>query len=181
MPRIHPVNPATATGDAATQLVATAAAFGGTPNLFTTAAHAPVALEALLGLFKTLGRSSLGAAVGEQVAIAVAQANGCGYCLSAHTAIGGMHGLDAATLASARHAVASDAKTTAILKLAVAIVGTRGNIDDATLAAARTAGVSDAEIVEVVAHVALNVFTNYLNNLCKTVIDFPVVAIEKAA
>lgn len=181
MPRINPVNPATATGETATLLAATKAAFGGTPNLFTTAAQAPAALEAMLGLFKSLGRSSLGPKVGEQVAIAIAQTNDCGYCLSAHTAIGGMHGLDAATLAGARRGASPDAKTEAILKLALKIVDRRGKLDDAALAAARSKGVTDAEIVEVVAHVALNVFTNYLNNVAQTEIDFPVVSLADAA
>jgi hypothetical protein len=72
MPRIQPVNVAAATGETATQLAATKAAFGGTPNLFTTAAQSPAALEAMLGLFKTTGKSSLGAKIGEQIAVAVA-------------------------------------------------------------------------------------------------------------
>jgi uncharacterized peroxidase-related enzyme len=181
MPRIQPVNVATATGEAAAQLAATKAAFGGTPNLFTTAAQSPAALEAMLGLFKSTGKSSLGAKIGEQIAVAVAQANGCGYCLSAHTAIGAMHGLDAATLAGARHAKSSSSKTAAILTLALAIVHTRGQVSDDALATARRAGVTDTEIVEIVAHVALNVFTNYLNNVAQTTIDFPEVALDAVA
>jgi uncharacterized peroxidase-related enzyme len=179
MPRIAILNPAAATGETATLLAATKAAFGGTPNLFLTAANSPAALEAMLGLFKSTGKSSLGAKTGEQIAIAVAQANGCGYCLSAHTAIGKMHGLDAATLAGARRGASADPKTAA--SLALAIVETRGKVSDAALATARAAGVTDAEITEVVAHVALNIFTNYLNNVAETVIDFPEVAVEQAA
>ena len=181
MPRIAPLDPATATGDTTAHLATTKKMFGGTPNLFTTAAQSPAALHALNGLFAALGKSSLGAKRGEQLAIAVAQANGCGYCLSAHTAIGGMYGLDAATLAAAKGATAGDPKTTALLRLAVAINDARGHIPDATLAAARAAGISDAEIVETVAHVALNVFTNYLNTVAQTAIDFPVVALDQAA
>ncbi len=181
MPRISPVNPAVATGDTATLLAETKAAFGGTPNLFTTAAHAPSALREMLALFSSLGSSSLGPKVGELVAMAVAQANGCSYCLSAHTAIGGLHGLDAAALSAARRGASPDSKTEAILRLALAIVDRRGKIDDAALATARAHGVSDAEVVDVVAHVALNVFTNYLNNVAQTDIDFPVVASEAAA
>ena len=181
MPRINPVNPAAATGETAILLAATRAAFGGTPNMFTTAANSPAALDAMLGLFKSLGKSSLGPKVGEQVAIAIAQANGCGYCLAAHTAIGALHGLDAATMTSARRASAPSAKTTATLALALAILESRGGISDATLAAARNAGITDAEIVEVVGHVALNVYTNYLNNLAHPVIDFPEVPLAHTA
>jgi len=181
MPRIHPIDPTTATGDAATHLGTVRKLLGGTPNLFLTAANSPAALGALVGFIGNLGKSSLGAKRGEQIAIAIAQKNGCGYCLSAHTALGGLSGLDPATLAAARRASSADGKTAALLKLAVAINETRGQIDDATLAAARSAGVTDSEVMEVVAHVAVNVFTNYLNNVSKTEIDFPVVAVDAAA
>ncbi len=181
MPRIQPVNVADAIGETAALLAATKAAFGGTPNLFTTAAHSPAALETLLGLFAGTGKASLGPKVGEQIALAVAQVNGCGYCLSAHTAIGKMHGLDAAALTDARFASATSPKTTAVLRLALAIVNERGHISDEALATARAVGVTDAEVVEIVAHVALNVFTNYLNSVAATVIDFPVVPLERAA
>ena len=60
----------------------------------------------------------------------------------------------------------------------VAINEERGHIDDAALDAARGAGLTDAEIVETVFLVALNVFTNYLNSVAQTTIDFPVVMPE---
>lgn len=181
MPRITPLDPATATGDAATHLAATKKMLGGTPNLFTTAARSPAALAAMNFLFATLGKAPLGGKTGELIAIAIAQSNGCAYCLSAHSAIGASLGLAAETLASARVGRALDSRTEAILKLSVAINQSRGKIDDAILASARMAGLTDAEIVEVVAHVALNVFTNYLNNVAETTIDFPVVPLAAAA
>jgi uncharacterized peroxidase-related enzyme len=181
MSRIAPIDPSAATGDTAAQLATARKMFGGTPNLVTTAAHSPAAVGAMLSLFANLGNASLGAKAGEQIAIAIAQSNGCGYCLSAHTAIGAMHGLTPAALASARRAQSTDPKSQALLTLAVAINQTRGHIDDASLAAARKAGLTDAEIVEVVAHVALNVFTNYLNNVAETTIDFPEVSLTAAA
>ena len=151
MPRIPAIDPATATGAAADQLALTRKMFGATPNMFTTAAQSPAALTAMNAFFAALGKGQLGGKVGEQVAIAVAQTNGCEYCLAAHTAIGGMRGVSAADLG------------------------------DAELAAARVAGLVDGEIVEVVAHVALNIFTNYFNNLAGTDVDFPRVALETAA
>ena len=181
MPRIHPVDSATATGAAADQLAATKKLFGSTPNMFATAAQSPATLAAMNGFFAALGKSPLGGKVGEQIAIAVAQSNGCEYCLSAHTAIGGMHGVSAANLASARSGHSDDPKAQAAISLALDIVRTKGRVSDATLAAARMSGLGDGEIVEVVGHVALNVFTNYLNNLAGTDVDFPVVAIEQAA
>ena len=181
MPRITPVDPATATGDAAVHLATTRRMFGGTPNLFTTAAHSPTALGAMVALFAHTGKSALGGKVGEQIAIAIAQANRCGYCLSAHTAIGTMHGLAPAALDDARHARSSDPRASALMRLAVAINQARGHVDDATLDAARNAGITDAEIVDVVSHVALNVFTNYLNTVAQTTIDFPEVSLALPA
>jgi uncharacterized peroxidase-related enzyme len=180
MPRISPIDPSTATGETADQLALSRKILGGTPNLVTTAANSPAAVGAMLSFFAHLGKASLGARTGELIAIAVAQSNGCGYCLSAHTAIGAMHGLTPAVLESARRAEASDPKTAAVLGLAVAVNRSRGHIDDAALDAARAAGLSDAQIVEVVAHVALNVFTNYLNNVAQTTIDWPVVSLAAA-
>lgn len=181
MPRIQPINPETASGDTATLLATARKMFGGTPNLVTTAANAPSTLGGMLGMFASVGTGTLGAKVGEQIAIAIAQSNGCGYCLSAHTAIGQMRGVNPAELTAARRAGSSHHKTAAVLKLAVAINGARGQVEDAVLAEARAAGISDAEMVEVVGHVALNVFTNYLNNLCETDIDFPEVELDLAA
>jgi uncharacterized peroxidase-related enzyme len=178
MPRIAPLDPSTATGETAAHLVTVRKMLGGTPNLFTTVAHSPAALGALVSLFDHAARASLGARTAEQIALAVAQRNGCGYCLSAHTALGKSHGLDAATLTAARTAESPDTRTTALLVLAVGITETRGHLDDARLAAARDAGLSDREIVEVVFLVALNVFTNYLNSVAQTTIDFPVVLPE---
>lgn len=181
MPRIAPIDPATATGEVATHLASVRRQFGTTPNLFATAAHSPPALSAMLGMFGSLAKASFGVRTGELIAIAVAEANRCGYCLSAHTAIARQLGLAQNVVEAARRAQAADAKTTALLELATAINRTRGHVDDISLAGARAAGVTDAEIVEVVASVALNVFTNYLNSVAKTTIDFPEVTLSAAA
>ena len=172
MPRIHPVDIATAPRETTDQLDTCRKMFGGTPNLFTTAANSPVALGALLSMFANVGKSSFGTKTGELLAVAIAESNQCGYCLAAHTAIGQSLGVTPIALSSARRAESFDRHTMAALRLAVAINESRGHIDDATLAAARGAGLTDVEIVEVVAHVALNVFTNYLNSVAKTAIDF---------
>lgn len=181
MPRINSIDPATASGDTAAHIATSRTMFGGTLNLVTTAANSPAVVGALLAMFQHLGKASLGAKAGELIAVAVAEANRCGYCLSAHTAVGTSLGLTPVALEAARVGKSADAKLAAILRLAVAINQSRGSIDDAALAEARLAGLSDAEIVEVVGHVALNVFTNYLNNVAKTVIDFPEVTLGAAA
>ena len=181
MPRINPIDPAAATGDAAAHIETSRRMFGTTLNHVTTAAHSPAVVGALLAMVANLSKSSLGAKTGELIAIGVAEANGCEYCLSAHTAIGTSLGLTPVALEAARVGKSTEAKTAGVLKLATAINESRGRIDDATLAAARLAGLTDAEIVEVVGLVALNVFTNYLNNVAKTALDFPEVPASAAA
>ena len=109
------------------------------------------------------------------VALTVAEANGCDYCLSAHTLLGKGAGLGEADIRSARDAASSDPKTAALLRFARKLVVERGRTGDADLDALRRAGATDGEILEVVAHVGLNVFTNYVNLVADTDIDFPVV------
>ncbi|MFN8823912.1 MAG: carboxymuconolactone decarboxylase family protein [Planctomycetota bacterium] len=176
MTRLPALDPAVATGKSKTLLDAVQKKLGRTPNLMRTLASAPAALEAYLNFSGTLATGALDAKAREQIALTVAEANLCDYCLAAHSAIGGMVGLSADDIAKARTATGSQPKTTALLKLARSIVVNRGNVTDQDLAAARAQGVNDGEIVEVVANVALNILTNYVNHVARTVVDFPAVA-----
>jgi uncharacterized peroxidase-related enzyme len=164
-----------ATPEAQETLAAVHATLGITPNLFRVAANSPAALSGLVGLNGALGKGRLRAKVRESIALEVAQQNGCDYCLSAHSALGKGAGLSEAAISDARHGNAPDPHTQAILTLAGEIVRHRGAVGPDAIARAKAAGVTDAEIVEIVAHVALNVFTNYLNIVAGTEIDFPVV------
>ena len=102
----------------------------------------------------------------------MAEANGCEYCLAAHSTIGKMVGLTNGDVVASRQERSSDPKATATLAFARAILDRRGDVSDADLRAVREAGHGDAEIAEIVAHVTLNVFTNYFNRLARTSIDF---------
>lgn len=143
------------------------------PNMIKALAHSEAALQGYLGLSGALAGGVLAPKLREQIALAVAEINGCGYCLSAHTLLGGKAGLAADEILAARKSSAADSKSDAALKLARAVTLQRGMIADSDLQAARVAGLDDAEIIEVVQHVALNVLTNYTNNVAQTVIDFP--------
>jgi uncharacterized peroxidase-related enzyme len=150
---------------------------GVVPNLFKVLANAPAALEGYVQLSTALAGGALGAKVREQISIAVAEANLCEYCLSAHTYIGGKVGLSEKEITDARQANASSDKTDAILKLARTVVVQRGEISDGALKLARASGLSDGEIVETVANTALNILTNYISHVARTVVDFPVVKV----
>jgi len=164
-----------ATGTTKEMLTGAKAAIGMVPNLFGVFAQSPAVLGAYLGLTKALSAGVLTAKQREQIALAVAEANRCSYCLSAHTLMGKGAGLSADEVSASRHGHSSDSATDAILKLATTLVKTRGQVGPDELQAARDGGLSDAQIVEVVAHVSLNILTNYTNNLAGTEIDFPVV------
>jgi len=172
MSRIPAIDPASTTGKTHDLLAAVGKALGMVPNLFRVAAQSPAALEGLVALNGALQRAALPGKTREAVALAVAQANLCDYCLSAHTVLGKGAGLTGDEIAASRDAKSSDERTAAALRLARATVTSRGHIDDAELATARRT-LGEGEIVEVVALVALNVLTNYLNSVAGTGIDFP--------
>ena len=177
MPRLAAIDPATATGKAKNLLDGVHKALGATPNLMRTMANAPAVLDAYLAFSGALRGDGLTPAAREAVALAVAGDNGCGYCASAHTFLAGKAGVAKDELARNLAGGSADPRTAAILALARRIVATRGQVADGDIQAARAAGLDDAAIAETVAHVALNVLTNYLNNVAQTAIDFPVVTV----
>lgn len=151
------------------------------PNLFRVVANSPAALQAQLGFAGALGRGVLPAKLREQIALAVAEADGCEYCLAAHATLGAGAGLSEADIEAARDGQAADAKDAAALAFARAVLATQGRASGPALAAVREAGWDDAAVVEIIAHVALNVFTNTINNVAATPVDFPVRALRQAA
>ena len=152
------------------------------PNLFRVVANSPAALEGYLGLSGALDKGALPAPTRERIALAVAEINGCNYCLSAHTYLGkNLAKLDDAEIAANRNGASNDPKADAAVRFAVKVVRERGHVSDADLRAVKTAGYDDAQVIEIVLHVALNTWTNYVNEVAKTEIDFPVVTTRKAA
>lgn len=150
------------------------------PNLFRLLGLSTAALEGYSALNGALGKT-LDPKTRERIALAVAQANGCDYCLSAHTYIGGtLLKLDSAELALNRHGQSGDAKANAAVAFARKVTETRGKVSDADVAEVKLAGYSECQVVEIVANVSINVLTNFLNNVAETDIDFPVVRAEAA-
>ncbi|SEF51631.1 uncharacterized peroxidase-related enzyme [Bryocella elongata] len=176
MSRLSVIDPATSTGKAHDLLSAVKAKLGIVPNLTRVMANSPAVLEGYLGFSGALAHGQLDARLREQLALAVSQENGCDYCLSAHSAIGKMVGLKPEEIIASREGKGTDHKTTAALTFAHKVVATRGKVTAADVDAVRAAGFSDGEIAEILAHVALNVFTNYFNNATEPEIDFPKVS-----
>jgi uncharacterized peroxidase-related enzyme len=180
MSRLSAIDPNVATGKAKDLLTAVHSALGIVPNMTKVMVNSPAVLEGYLGLSGALSHGLLDAKTREQLALVTAQENHCDYCLSAHSAIGKMVGLTPEQIGEARSGHGQDARATAALTFARRVLETRGEISDEDVAAVRVAGFSDGEVAEIIAHVALNVLTNYFNNAAQVEIDFPKVSYAKA-
>jgi len=178
----NPATVADAPEKAQPLLNAVNAQLGSVPNMFRLISTSPQALEGYLGMSGALGKGALPAATRERIALAVAEINGCNYCLSAHTYLGkNLAKLDDAEITANRSGASNDPKADAAVRFAAKVAAARGHIAEADFAAVRLAGYSDAQIVEIVQHVALNTWTNYFNEVFQTEIDFPAVEARKAA
>jgi AhpD family alkylhydroperoxidase len=141
--------------------------------MMRTMAAAPAVLDGYLQLSGALAEGTLPAKVRERLALAIGEANQCDYCVATHSAIGRTVGLTGDEIRDSRLGTAVDAKTDALIRFARKVVDARGRVTDRDLEQVRAAGISDGAIAEVVAQVALNIFTNYFNLVAGTEIDFP--------
>lgn len=174
MTRLQALIPETATGKTKDLFDAVEKKLGMVPNMMRTMGNSVAVLNGYLSFSGALGESKIGAGLGEQIALAVAEVDQCEYCLSAHTFIGAkLLGIDEATLSSSREAATGNAKADAALVFAQTLVRKKGLVTDEDVNKVRALGYGDGEIAEIVAHTALNIFTNYLNNTAKTIVDFP--------
>ena len=181
MSNIDLVNPDNASGKQKELFNQINSAFGVVPNMFKAIGNSPAALQSMFGSFGALGGGKLGAKLGEQIAVLVADINRCEYCLAAHTMLGQNAGLSAEQMESAQSGKSSDAKTQAALDFSAKLVRNRAQISKSDVQQVRDAGFNDEEIAEILAHVALNIFTNYTNVAFDVPIDFPKVELRKAA
>lgn len=160
-------------------LDAVGAQLGVIPNLFRVVAHSPAALEGYLALSKAAGRT-LDLKLRERIALAVAEVNGCDYCLSAHSYLAtNLAKLDAEEIALARTGHSAEPRADAALGFARRVAEARGRVTDAELATLHQAGFTEAQVVEIVLVVAENFLTNLVNNVAATTIDFPAVRAER--
>jgi uncharacterized peroxidase-related enzyme len=181
MSRIQPVKHEEATGKVKELLDVVNNKLGMTPNMMKTMARSPAVLEAYLNFNGALAGGKLDARLREQIALISAEINNCGYCASAHTAIGKMVGLSGEEILAARRGHSSQTEIDAALRFARTVIVNRGQVSEADVKAVKDAGFSESEIGEIVANVGLNIFTNYFNQIAETEIDFPKVEVGIAA
>ncbi len=173
MPRFPAVSPEDAAGRAKELLDGVQATLGMIPNLMRTMANSPAVLEAYLNFKGALAMGSLPARLREQIAITVAEVSGCDYGLAAHSAVGKVVGLSHQDILDSRQGTSPDRRVDAALQFARTVLHQRGRVGDREVARLRRAGYGDGEIAEIVANVALNLFSNYFNHVAGTVVDFP--------
>lgn len=182
MTRLQPVDRSTADASTTALLDTVQKQMGSVPNLIATMASSRSVANAYLGFSSALADGSLSARLREQIALVVAETNSCDYCLAAHTMLGKAAGLSESETCDARRGDSSDPREKAALAFAREVVTARGNVSDDAVQNVRDAGFSDGEIGEIVAGVALNLFTNYFNHVAGTETDFPPApALEAAA
>jgi uncharacterized peroxidase-related enzyme len=181
MSRVQLISPSEAAGERKQLLDQIHGAFGATPAMFRAVANSTAALKSMWSSFGALGSGVIPAKLGEQIAVAVADRNACEYCLAAHTVLGRKAGASAEEMAAAQAGESSDPKTAAALRFALKLVNERAQVSDADVQALHAVGFNDEEVVEILAHVALNLFTNYVNVAFAVPVDFPAVKLRKAA
>ena len=173
MARIKPIDKEAA-GTATTDLLGMVKRkMGSVPNIISTMANSLAVAKAYLGFNQALSAGALSLRMREQIALLVAELNNCEYCLAAHTAFGKGVGLDDQEIADARQASARSDRERAALVFVRSIVQNHGSVSDIDVAQVRNAGFTDGEIIEIIANVALNIFTNYFNLVVATEVDFP--------
>lgn len=180
MPRLTAIDPAIATGGAKALLDGVQKKLGATPNIVRIMANSPAVLKAYLGFGEALAGGTFDARSREAFALAVAGANGCEYCASAHAAFSRSLKVDDVEIHQRLDGHASDPKLDAALVFARKIVEKRGWVSDDDVAAVRAAGHDDGAITEIVANVVANIFTNYVNHVAQTEIDFPKVDLARS-
>jgi len=158
-------------------------ALGLVPNFFALISQSPDALGAIAAMHASLGKT-LGHKTRERIHVMTAEVNGCNYCLSAHTYLGGkLQGLTAEDMELNRSGHSTDPQADVALQFAYKVAKSRGHIEDADVQAVRDAGFTDAQVIDIVAETAFSFITNIFNNTFKTDIDaeFPALQTKKAA
>ena len=179
MTRIASLDVTAATGRAKELLDATQAQLGRVPNLYAAMAQSPAALDGYLAFRGVLSKGVLSVHMRERIALLTAAINDCGYCVAAHSFRGAKVGLSASELVATQKGQSEDAKSASALRFVEALLQRHGLINDGEFAHIKSHGWSDEEIGEMVAHVALNVFSNYFNHVAMPALDFPATAITR--
>lgn len=173
MSRISIPSRETAHADAHSVLDNVNKVLGFVPNLHRLMSLNPPVLQGWAQLQASLAKT-LDARTRDSIALAVSEADGCNYCLAAHTFMAGNFAkMSADEIALNRKGNSEDSRRAAAAKFAHALIERRGKVSDEELQAVRQVGFSDGDIIAIVALSAQFLLTNFMNNVADTDIDFP--------
>ena len=142
-------------------------------NIFKVMANSSAVLKTYFAINKTLKKKTLSNEIAERIAVQIAEINGCEYCLAAHSYISSKAGISDEEIKLSTCGKSKDLKIQAALDFAGSVMKNAGKVSDAEFEKIKAAGFSDGEILEIAAEVALNFFTNIINNISHTKVDFP--------
>ena len=177
MSRLHTVPDNEASGKTAALFKGIKQAMGKVPNAYLTiGSNAPALLEQALQLNAVLGKGSLTRREREAINLAVSEESGCDYCLAAHTPLAIKAGYsETQTLELRQGFLVDDARVDALVRFVQLLVSTRGTLSAQHVNAFKDAGFTDSQLVETVGAVTAILFTNMINRVNDTEIDFPYV------
>lgn len=178
MSRLTAIQPEAATGAAAEIFAKIRKAVGKVPNAYATiGSHSPEALGAILGVEAVIAAGTLPKQEVEAIKLAVSEVAGCDYCVAAHTLAGKFSGLSPEAMKQIRAGEPTgDAKRDALVRYVRVLVTTRGTVPENEVNAIREAGYTERQIIEIALAVASITFTNLVNRVNDTTLDFPAVA-----
>ena len=133
-------------------------------NLMKIVKNSPPVLQALKACNIALDKGQLSDKLREKIALTVAQVNKCKNCLDTHMAIGREVGLSEENILEGRLGISTNPKEAATLRFSQKIVERGGILSEKDVISLRNAGVDDAIIVEIIANITLNIFSNYLSH-----------------
>ena len=175
MSRLAEIREQDATSKAAEIFGGIKKAMGKVPNAYLTiGGHSPAALQQALAHNAMLHKGSLSARELEAINLSVSEATGCDYCLAAHTMMAKKAGFSGEQIHALRRGdYTEDAHLAALVKFAQTLVSTTGTLPEADVTALKQAGFNDQQVIEIISAVSAILFTNMVNRVNDTVVDFP--------
>ena len=146
--------------------------FGFLPNLLGELAAAPVAAKAYVTLYGLLEESSFEPREVQLLLASASVANGCDYCVAAHSAGLAQAGLDGDEIEAVRRGRRlSDDRLEALRRFATVVVERRGHPGVEEVERFLGAGFRREQILEVLVAVAMKTLSNYTNHIAETPLD----------
>lgn len=146
-------------------------ALGFVPNLYATIAYSDNGLKRFLDYQNA--KTSFSNKEKEAINLIVSQVNGCTYCQSAHVVLGKMNGFNEDQILDIRNGRSENDKLNALVKLAADLTENRGNASATNVEDFFAQGYTKENMVDLVLQISDKTAMNYLHNLTKVPVDFP--------